>query len=185
MTAFPIFGCLGSLPSVDQLSSRVRKMPKFALENSSVSIRRLTFEWVFLRIHLKEIYKSIDPTSIPPKLSAGNWFNKMENFDHQLFEIWVSCGIFNKRDLWKKMHRQTKWWKLSWSTDGNDPYLSIWPLTKILFDTLLTTAIFVDIKCSAKAMYWNSESTRWYHFVAKFGLLRIPRWTSLNAEIWQ
>jgi len=38
----------------------------------------------FLRIHRKETYKSIDPTSIPLKLSAGNLFNKMDKLDHQL-----------------------------------------------------------------------------------------------------
>ena len=45
----------------------------------------------------------------------------MGKLNHQLFEIWVSCRFFNKRDLWKSMHRQTKCWKLSWSTDGDDP----------------------------------------------------------------
>jgi len=45
----------------------------------------------------------------------------MGKLNHHLFEVWVSCGFFNKRDLWKTKHRQTECWKLSWSTDGNDP----------------------------------------------------------------
>ena len=85
------------------------------------SIDKLSnFGMSFLWIHWKETYKSMDPTSIPPKLSAGNSFNKMEKLDHQLFEIWDSCGFYNQRDLWKTMHRQSKCWKLSWSTDGNE-----------------------------------------------------------------
>jgi len=63
------------------------------------------------------------PSAIPPKFSAKNPCIKMEKLDRQLFEIWVSCGIFNKRNLWKTMHRQTQCWKLSWSTDGKDPHI--------------------------------------------------------------
>jgi len=57
---------------------------------------------------------------VPRKLSAGNSFNQMEKLDHQLFEIWVSCGFFNKRDLWSAYHWQTQCCKHR-STDGYNP----------------------------------------------------------------
>ena len=108
----------GSLPSVDQLSLQNDKVRLGKLERILPSINfRVSFLW----IHPKETYESMDLTSIPAKLSAGNSFNKMGKLDHQLFETWGSCGFFNKRDLWKTMHRQTKCWQLSWLKDSNHP----------------------------------------------------------------
>ena len=85
----------GSLPSVDLLSLHNAKVCLGKLERI---LQLINFRVSFLRIHGKETYKSIDPTSILPKLCPGNLFNKMEKPDHQLFEIWVSCGFFNKQD---------------------------------------------------------------------------------------
>jgi len=85
---------LGSLPSVDSLQNA-----KVCLGKLESILPSINFRLSFLRIHWKETYKSIYPMSIPPKLSAGTSFNKMEKLDHQLFEIWVSCGFFNKRDM--------------------------------------------------------------------------------------
>jgi len=67
--------------------------PPWKLKHTLPSIN---FRLSFLRIHRKETYKSMDPTSIPPKHSARNSFNKNEKLDHQLLEIWVSFRFFNK-----------------------------------------------------------------------------------------
>jgi len=81
---------------------------QLSLQNAKVHLGKLerilpsiNFRVNFLRIHRKEVYKSMDPTTIPPKLSARNWFKEMETLHHQLFGIWVSCGFFKrvKRDL--------------------------------------------------------------------------------------
>jgi len=60
--------------------------------------------------------------SIPSMLSVANSFNNEGKLDCQLFKLWVSCGFFNKIDLWKTMHWQTKCCKLSRSMDRNNPY---------------------------------------------------------------
>ena len=80
--------------------------------------------WPFLNSLLEMWESGKAAGKVVKKFYRRQWnsFNKMEKLDHQLFEIWGSCGFFNKRDLWETMHLQTKCWKLSWSTDGNDPY---------------------------------------------------------------
>ena len=57
---------------------------------------------------------------IPQKPSVANSNNG--KLERQLSKLWVSCGFVNKRDLWKTMHLQTKFWKLSWFSDRQDPY---------------------------------------------------------------
>ena len=100
-------------PSIDL----VCKVEKSALENSSVSFRRSTFRVSFHGF----IQKRHRNHSISPKLSVANSFNNEEKLDRRLFKLGVSCGFFNKRYLWKTMHRQTKCYKLTRSTDWNNP----------------------------------------------------------------
>jgi len=95
----------------------VCKVEKSALEYSSISFCRSTFRVSFHGFMQKRPRNH----SIPPKLSVANSFNKEGKLDSRLLKLWVSYGFFNKRDLWKMMHRQTKYCKLSRSTDRNDP----------------------------------------------------------------
>jgi len=88
-----------------------------ALKNSRVFVHRSTFEWVSCGF----LQKRPRNCSIPPKLSVANSLDNDGKLDRYLIELWVFCGLLNKRDLWKTMHRQTKCCKLSRSTDSNDP----------------------------------------------------------------
>jgi len=58
-----------------------------------------------------------------------------------------------------------------------DAYLSIWPLTEIIFRTLRKTAIFVDFKCSKSYLininyvsFGNFGSTQWFYLSANWCL---------------
>jgi len=112
----------------------VCKVEKSALENSSGSFRRLTFRVSFHRF----MQKRHQNDSIPPKLSVANSFNNEGKLDCRLFKLRVSCRFFNKRDLWKPTHRQTKCCKPSRSTDRNDPYhvWKVWIIDGFFNDTL-------------------------------------------------
>jgi len=79
----------------------VCKVEKSALENSSLSFRQSTFRVSFHGF----VQKRPRNYSIPPKLSVANSFNIEGKVDRRVFKLWVSCGFFNKRDLWKTMHR--------------------------------------------------------------------------------
>jgi len=68
---------------------------KSALENSSVSFRQSTFRVSFHRFMQKGPRNRL----IPSKLSVANSFNNEGQLDRRFFKLWVSCGFFNKRDL--------------------------------------------------------------------------------------
>jgi len=66
----------------------------------------------------------------------GTWLIRMWDMTHSYVR---QC-----RQLWESS------WLLFWFPDA---YLSIWPLTKILFRTIPKTAIFIDSMCSTKLFH--------------------------------
>jgi len=100
--------------SVDRLSLQSGKVRSANLERIFPSIN---FSSEFSRIHARETQQSFDPT----KAKCCKLVQQRGKTRSSTFQALSFLRYFQKRDIWKTMHRQTMCCKLSRSTDRNDP----------------------------------------------------------------